>query len=117
MGLTPTETGFVDTGEAGDYIPFMNLVRRTIELDPGTDARLREMAEERGQAEAAVLAEAVALLDSVVDISGPELQEDRRRLAEFRRRRQAVPLSDVKAWVDSWDTADERPRPEPKPVG
>jgi len=74
------------------------------------------MAAERGQAEAAVLAEAVALLDSVVDIGGPDLDEDRRRLADFRRMRLAVPLSDVKAWVESWGTAQERPRPELKPV-
>ena len=59
----------------------MNLIRRAIELDPDTDARLREMAAEREQAEAAILAEAVALLDSVVDITGPDLDEDRRRLA------------------------------------
>ncbi len=97
-------------------ISLMNLVRRTIELDPDTDARLREMAAERGQAEAAVLAEAVALLDSVVDIAGPDLGEDRRRLADFQRMRLAVPLSDVKAWVESWGTAEERPRPELKPV-
>jgi predicted transcriptional regulator len=92
----------------------MNLIRRTIEIDADTDARLREMAEERGQAEAAVLAEAVALLDSVVDIAGPDIDEDRRRLAEFRRTRQAVPLSEVKAWVRSWGKPDELPPPTPR---
>jgi predicted transcriptional regulator len=49
----------------------MNLFRRSIALDPVTDARLRELASERGQDEAAVLAEAVPLLDSVVDIRQP----------------------------------------------
>jgi len=57
----------------------MNLVNRTLEIDVETDARLREMAKERGQEVAAVLAEAVALLDSVVDIAGPHVGEDRRR--------------------------------------
>lgn len=95
----------------------MNLIRRTIELDADTDARLREMAAERGQAEAAILAEAVALLDSVVDISGPDLEEDRRRLAEFRRTREAVPLSEIKAWVRSWGKPDELPRPTPRRFG
>ena len=57
----------------------MNVIRRTLDIDAGTDARLREMADERGQDVAAVLAEAVALLDSVVDISGPDIGEDRRR--------------------------------------
>ena len=56
----------------------MNIIRRTLEID--TDARLREMADERGRDVAAVLAEAVALLDSVIDIAGPDIAEDRRRL-------------------------------------
>jgi hypothetical protein len=49
----------------------MNVIRRTLEIDAGTDARLTEMAAERGQDVAAVLAEAVALLDSVVDLARP----------------------------------------------
>ncbi|MGJ4946849.1 hypothetical protein [Bradyrhizobium sp. HKCCYLS20291] len=89
----------------------MNLVRRTIEIDATTDARLTELAVERGQGVAAVLAEAVALLDSVVDIAGPDVTEDRRRLDAFNQTRLAVPLDDVKAWVASWGTADELPRP------
>jgi hypothetical protein len=48
----------------------MNIIRRTLEIDAGTDTRLTEMAAERGQAVAAVLAEAVALLDS--DLAGPD---------------------------------------------
>jgi predicted transcriptional regulator len=95
----------------------MNLIRRTIEIDAETDARLREMAAERGQAEAAVLAEAVALLDSVVDIAGPDLDEDRRRLAAFRSTREAVPLSEIKAWVQSWGKPGELPRPTPRRFG
>ena len=66
---------------------------------------------------AAVLAEAVALLDSVVDIAGPDVAEDRRRLDEFKRTRQAVPLDEVKAWVASWGSADELPRPQPRKLG
>ena len=91
----------------------MNLVSRTLEID----ARLREMATERGQEVAAVLAEAVALLDSVVDLEGPDIAEDRRRLDEFERTRLAIPLDEVKAWVASWGSADELPRPQPRKVG
>lgn len=90
----------------------MNLIRRSISLDPATDARLRELAAERGQDEAAVLAEAVALLDSVVDIGNPDIAEDRRRLENFRRTREAIPLHDVKAWVESWGTDKELPPPK-----
>ena len=95
----------------------MNLVNRTLEIDADTDARLREMAEERGQDVAAVLAEAVALLDSVVGLSGPDIGEDRRRYDDFRRARLAVPLDDVKAWVASWGSENELPRPQPRKVG
>jgi predicted transcriptional regulator len=95
----------------------MNLVSRTIELDADTDARLREMATERGQDVAAVLAEAVALLDSVVDPSRPDVAEDRRRYEEFKRTGLAVPFEEVKAWVASWGSPDELPRPRPRKFG
>jgi hypothetical protein len=95
----------------------MNKISRTLEIDADTDARLREMAAERGQEVAAVLAEAVALLDSVVDLAGPDIGEDRSRYDEFKRTRLAVPLDDVKAWVASWDSANELPPPQPRKVG
>ena len=95
----------------------MNIVRRTLDIDTDTDTRLREMADERGQEVAAVLAEAVALLDSVVDIAGPDIGEDRRRLDAYKKTRAAVPLDDVKAWVTSWGSANELPRPAPRKIG
>jgi predicted transcriptional regulator len=100
-----------------NYLYAMNIIRRTLEIDAGTDARLTEMAAERGQDVAAVLAEAVTLLDSVVDLAGPDIAEDRRRLDEFLDNRKAVPLDSVKAWVASWDTAEETPRPSPHKNG
>jgi len=94
----------------------MNLVSRTLEIDVDTDARLREIASERGKDVATVLAEAVALLDSVIDLSGPDLAEDRDRCEEFKRTGLAVPLDDVKAWVASWGSANELPRPQPRKI-
>ena len=95
----------------------MNIIRRTLEIDAETDARLHELAAERGQDVAAVVAEAVALLYSVVDIAGPDVAEDRRRLDELRRTNEAVSLDDVKAWVASWGTDAELPRPRPRKFG
>jgi predicted transcriptional regulator len=92
----------------------MNIIRRTLDIDADTDARPHEMANERGQNVAAVLAEAVALLDSVVDIAGPDVAEDRRRLDAFKQIHAAVPLDDVRAWVASWGSANELPRPVPR---
>jgi predicted transcriptional regulator len=92
----------------------MSTVRRTFDLDPDTDARLNALAAEKGQDAAAVVADAVILLDSVVDIEGPDIEEDVRRLREFERTGMAVPSEDVDAWVDSWGTANELPRPRPR---
>src|ERR1700690_2000180 len=107
----------LDKPRCRNYLYAMNIIRRTLEIDAGTDTRLTEMAAERGQDVAAVLAEAVALLDSVVDLAGPDVAEDRRRLDGFLGSRKAVRLDDVKAWVASWDTAEELPRPSPHKVG
>ena len=90
------------------------MVRRTLEIDAGTDARLAELAAERGQDVATVLAEAVAVLGSIVDLAGPDTAEDRRRLDAFHATGHAVPLDDVKAWVASWDSSDELARPVPR---
>ncbi|WP_061027232.1 hypothetical protein [Bradyrhizobium sp. CCH5-F6] len=95
----------------------MNTIRRTLDVDADTDARLREMADERGQDVAAVLAKAVALLDSVVDIVGPAIAEDRRRLDDFRKTRAAVPLDEVKDWIASWGSAQKLPRPATRRIG
>jgi hypothetical protein len=56
----------------------------------------------------------VALLDSVVDINGPDPGEDRRRYDVFLSDRHAVPLAEVKAWITSWGTSEELPRPQPR---
>jgi hypothetical protein len=52
-------------------------------------------------------------------VKRPELDvsEDRRRFDEFKRTRLAVPLDEVKAWVPSWGSAEELPRPQPRKVG
>jgi len=94
----------------------MPTVRRTFDLDQETDARLNALAAEKGQDAAAVVADAVVLLDSIVNIEGPDTAEDLRRLREFERTGRAVPSEDVKAWVESWGSAEELPRPQPRKV-
>jgi hypothetical protein len=74
------------------------------------------MAKEPGQNVAAVLVEAVVLLDSVVDLTNPDVSEDRRRYDDFQRTRLAVPLDDVKAWVSSWGSDNELPCPQTRKV-
>jgi hypothetical protein len=107
----------LDKPGRGDYLGEMNIIRRTLEIDAGTDARLTEMAAERGQEVSAVLAEAVALLDSVSELATLDIAEDRRRLDEFLLSHEAVPLADAKVWVASWDSPEERPPPSPRKIG
>lgn len=45
---------------------------------------------------------------------GPDIEEDLHRLREFKRTGEAVLSQDVKAWVESWGTASELPRPTPR---
>jgi len=53
----------------------------------------------------------------VQGLSLPDIDEDRHRYDEFKRNRLAIPLGDVKAWVASWDSAEELPRPQPRKIG
>jgi predicted transcriptional regulator len=89
----------------------MSTVRRTFDLDEETDAKLNALAAKKGQDAAAIVADAVGLLDSIVDVEGPDVEEDLRRLREFERSGEAVPLEDMKAWVESWGGPDELARP------
>jgi len=80
----------------------MNLIRRNISLDPTNDARLRELAAERGQDEAAVLAEALALLDSAL---ASAIWISPRTAAVWKTssaQRRAIPLRVGTARVESW---------------
>src|SRR2546426_30254 len=92
----------------------MSTVRHTFELDVDTNERLLLLAAERGQDAASVVADAIALLASTVDIEEADIAEDLRRLREFERTGEAVPLDEVKAWVESWGTGNELPRPRPR---
>jgi predicted transcriptional regulator len=45
-----------------------------------------------------------------------DVEEDIRRLRKFELTGRAVPAAEVKAWIDSWGTASELPRPHPRKV-
>ncbi|TYO63330.1 hypothetical protein FXV83_28010 [Bradyrhizobium hipponense] len=45
-------------------------------------------------------------------ISEPDIAEDRLRYEAFKRTGRAVPIEVVKAWVASWGSSDELPRPD-----
>lgn len=49
-----------------------------------------------------------------MDIEGPDIEEDLRRLREFERTGEAVPWEEVRAWVELWGASKELPRPQPR---
>jgi predicted transcriptional regulator len=91
----------------------MSTVRRTLELDKETDTRLSELAARQGKDVSAVVADALVLLDSLVEIDGLDIEEDQGRLAAFEETGEAVPLGEVKAWVESWGSDQELQPPKP----
>lgn len=97
-----------------------------IEVDAETAELLNAQAEARGISVSDLVAELVG--DDL--LMAPDLEamraagegrwvddtlaEDVRRLAQFKQDGLAVPLDEVKAWVESWDTPNELPSPTPR---
>lgn len=90
-----------------------------IEIDSQTAALLEARAAARGMSLAAWLADVAGddnplspdLQAQRTNADGPWapdiLANDARRIAEFRRTREAVPWEDVKLWMQSWGTPNE----------
>jgi predicted transcriptional regulator len=49
-------------------------------------------------------------------MSEPDIEEDLRRLREFERTGEGVPLEEVKNWVRSWGMPNELPPPRPRKI-
>ena len=97
-----------------------------IEVDEATALVLEARAAARGMTVAQLIADLAGAEEALpADLQalreagdGPwaphVLAEDERRLADFRRTREAVPWEDVKAWMQSWGTPAELPVPKPR---
>jgi predicted transcriptional regulator len=94
----------------------MNVKLRQIEVDEETALLLEARAGARGLTVSEFLADAAQWLDAVIVMDEPDVEEDIRRLEEFERTGLAIPGDEVKAWIDSWGTANELPRPQPRKV-
>lgn len=104
----------------------MTVPLRSIEVDEETAELLEARAATRGITIRELLADLAAnegpmppdLAAMKLRGEGPwapdVLAEDARRLAEFERTRMGVPWSEVRAWMETWGTADELPAPKPR---
>jgi hypothetical protein len=88
----------------------------TLEIDAALTESLRARAKAAGQS-----VEAYAhtlLVDRFVERPGFEENEahwdEVRRIADETLRDGGIPLEDVERWVESWDTDNELPPPEPR---
>ncbi len=93
----------------------MTTVRHIIDLDPKADARLKALTKLCGEEPARIIADALALLEAA-EGDEPDLEEDLRRLEEFERTQEGVPLDEIKAWVRRWGTANELPVSDATPT-
>jgi len=105
----------------------MNVRSRTIEVDAETAAALEAEAAARDISVARLVE---IMVKSVQETAPPDLEamraagrgpwspeavaEDARVLAEFERTGEGVPWEEVKAWMESWGTPDELPKPTPR---
>jgi|SRR5579862_472173 len=104
----------------------MNIKLRKIEVDSETAELLEARAAARGISVAELLAD-MAVNEEVLpaDLAtmrrkgqgpwSPELlEEDARRLAEYKQTRLGVPWSEVSDWIRSWGSPNELPPPTPR---
>lgn len=102
----------------------MNVKFRQIEVDAKTAAALEAKAAERGVSVPELVADLVGMAsDAPADFEtlrakgqGPwspaVLAEDARRLADYQETGEGVPWEEVRAWMQSWGTANELPPPK-----
>jgi predicted transcriptional regulator len=79
-----------------------------VSLDPGLEARLAALAEDRGKPVSDLAAEAIA---SFIDLESSREQHIRQGLAELESG-EGVSNERVTEWLDSWGTDNELPEPK-----
>lgn len=81
----------------------MSTVKRTFELDVGTEATLEKLASDQGRTPSEVIAEAVAAY-----AIGSDWIEDDRRWAEYLATGESYGHDEVEAWLETVGTPEYR---------
>lgn len=76
-----------------------------------TAAKLDELARTTRRSTSDLVGEAN---EAYPELNAGQVERIRRSLEEARSGAPGVPHAEVEAWVRSWDTGNELPRPEPK---
>ena len=86
-------------------------VTMNVRLMPEVNQKLEVLARSQGCSKSDLASRAI---ESFVDNEGWQVREIELGLAEARSGKPGVPHEEVAAWVRSWDTDHELPRPKPK---
>jgi predicted transcriptional regulator len=82
---------------------------RTVEISETSDVRLRHLSDKTGLKPGEIVERALERFQDDLD----DIGEDERRWAQFERDEKAIPGDAIKAWIESWGTANELPTPKP----
>jgi len=82
-----------------------------VRLMPEVNEKLEALARSQGCSKSDLASRAI---ESFVDNEGWQVREIELGLAQARSGKPGVPHEEVAAWVRSWDTDHELPRPKPK---
>ena len=83
----------------------------TVRLKPEVSEKLEALARDTKRSKAYLAGEAIA---SYVDLNAWQVAHIKQALEEAHSGTPGVPHEEVVNWVNSWDTDNELPRPEPK---
>jgi len=86
-------------------------VTLNVRLMPEVNEKLEALARNRGCSKSDLASRAI---ESFVDNEAWQVREIELGLAEAHSGKPGVPHEEVAAWVRSWDTEHELPRPKPK---
>ena len=83
----------------------------TVRLKPGVKDKLDTLARDTKRSKSYLASEAI---ETYVNINAWQVEHIKAALAEDEAGAPGVPHDEVMRWMESWDTDNELPRPEPK---
>lgn len=83
----------------------------TARVDPGVKKKLKALAESTQRSESFLAKEAI---EAYVELNDWQVSLIKDRLAEAKKGGPTVPHDEVDAWMKSWGSKNELPRPKPR---
>ena len=83
----------------------------TVRLTPEMSEKLEALARDTKRSKAYLASEAIA---AYIDMNAWQVARIKEALEDARSGEPGVPHAEVVEWMESWDTDNELPRPEPK---